>query len=115
MFYDVYAELCQKAGEKPYAVAALCGAKSNSSVAQWQKGSVPRQPILQKIADHFGVSIDYLLTGEEKSPAAEAAEPRPVTDEDIKFALFGGAGEITNEMYDEVKAFAQFVRQRHGK
>ena len=74
MFYDVYSELCKKTGEKPYAVAALAGAKSNSAVAQWQKGSIPRQPVLQKIADHFGVSIDYLLTGKEKAPAHEEPE-----------------------------------------
>ena len=69
MFYDVYAELCRKTGEKPYVVASMVGAKSNSSVAAWQRGSIPRRPILQKIADHFGVSIDYLITGEEKQPS----------------------------------------------
>lgn len=68
MFYDIYTELCQKTGEKPYAVAALAGVKNNSSVASWQRGSVPRQPVLEKIAAHFGVSIDYLLTGKEKQP-----------------------------------------------
>lgn len=65
MFYDVYAELCKRTGEKPYAVAYMCGAKSNSSVAQWQKGSVPRRQVLQNIADHFGVTVDYLLTGKQ--------------------------------------------------
>lgn len=69
MFYDTYAELCRRSGEKPYAVAALCGATSNSSVAQWQKGSTPRKPVLQKIAEHFNVTMDYLLTGEEKQPS----------------------------------------------
>ena len=34
------------------------------------------------------------------------------TQEDIKFALFGGSGEITDAMYDEVLSFAAFVRQR---
>jgi hypothetical protein len=33
-----------------------------------------------------------------------------VTDEDIKFALFGGDGEITDEMYEEVKRFAAFIK-----
>lgn len=74
MFYDIYAELCKKAGEKPYSVPLLLGAKGNDCVTQWKKGSTPRQPMLQKIADHFGVTIDYLLTGKEKSPGAEAPE-----------------------------------------
>ena len=37
---------------------------------------------------------------------------RAVSDDDIKFALFGGDGEITDAMYDEVKRFAQMVKLR---
>ena len=84
MFYDVYSALCKRTGEKPYAVAALAGAKSNSAVAQWQKGSIPRQPVLQKIADHFGVSIDYLLTGTETAPA----EPELSEDEALLLSAY---------------------------
>ena len=35
-----------------------------------------------------------------------------MSDHDIKFALFGGDGEITDAMYDEVKRFAQMVKLR---
>ena len=35
-------------------------------------------------------------------------------DEEIKFALFGGDGEITDAMFDEVKQFAAFVKQREA-
>ena len=39
-----------------------------------------------------------------------------VSDDDIKFALFKGeVDEITDEMYEEVKAFAQFVKDKHKK
>ena len=37
---------------------------------------------------------------------------REISDNDIKFALFGGDGEITDAMYDEVKRFAQMVKLR---
>ena len=40
--------------------------------------------------------------------------PKP-TDEDIKFALFNGADNITDEMYEEVKRFAEYVKQRENK
>jgi len=43
----------------------------------------------------------------------QPAQGRPeITDEDIKFALFGGAGEITDEMFEEVKRFARYVQQQ---
>ena len=39
---------------------------------------------------------------------------RPITDEEVKFALFGGDGEITDAMYDEVKRFAAFIKEREA-
>lgn len=78
VFYKIYAELCEKHGEKPYTLSVELGSKSNSAVAQWQKGSVPRGEMLQKIATHFNVSVEYLLTGKnEKSPAPKSAELIP--------------------------------------
>ena len=41
--------------------------------------------------------------------------PRVVDKQDIKFALFGGDGEITDAMYEEVLQFAAFVKSREGK
>ena len=68
---------------------------------------------LSKIAAHFRVSVDYLLGKESKKAPTETGE-RTVSDEDIKFALFGGGGEITDEMYDEVKRFAAYIKQREA-
>lgn len=39
---------------------------------------------------------------------------RSVSDDEIKFALFGGDGEITDAMYEEVRRFAAFVKQREA-
>ena len=60
------------------------------------------------IAGYLGLSPQQILTGDPKSETGKAA----VSDEDIKFALFGGDGEITDAMYDEVKRFAAFIKQR---
>ena len=67
----------------------------------------------QKIAAYFGVSVGFLL-GEDGESVPEN-EKRPVSDEEIKFALFGGSGDISDEMYDEVKKFAAYVKQREEK
>ena len=63
---------------------------------------------LSRLASWFGVSVDFLL-GNENAPAEGR---RTVSDDDIKFALFGGDGEITEEMYREVRNFAAFVKRR---
>lgn len=76
----------------------------NGTIGKWGKSS-PSADKLQKVADYFGVSVDYLLGRDSGST---------VTDDDIKFALFGGDAEITDEQFDEVKRFAQFVKERNG-
>lgn len=40
---------------------------SNGSISKW-KNSTPTPDRLQKLADFFNVSVDYLITGEEKTP-----------------------------------------------
>lgn len=69
----------------------------------------------QKIASYFDVTVGYLLGKEEQKEKAPAESgKRSVSDDDIKFALFGGDGEITDSMYEEVKRFAAFVKQREA-
>ena len=66
---------------------------------------------LAAIADYLGISADYLLGKENKTAPTETGE-RSVSDEEIKFALFGGSGDITDAMYQEVKEFAALIKLR---
>ena len=64
----------------------------------------------------YPISPDYdihIVPKGEKAPAEPGK--RSVSDDDIKFALFGGDGEITDAMYDEVRRFAAFVKQREAE
>jgi len=38
---------------------------SNGSISKW-KNSTPKVERLQKLADFFGVSVEYLMTGKEE-------------------------------------------------
>lgn len=67
---------------------------------------------LTKIAEYLDVSVDELL-GTEKEKALTETGERVITDEELKFALWGGdAKDVTDEMFEEVKRFAEFVRNR---
>lgn len=66
MFYTKYKDLCDRHGVTPYGLAIQLGAKSNSIVDVWKKGSTPRMPMLKAIADYFGVPVAYFLTDEEE-------------------------------------------------
>ena len=65
------------------------------------------------ISKYLDIPVTKILTGEDPSSKEETIQ-RTVTDADIKFALFGGDGEITDAMYEEVKRFAAFIKQREG-
>ena len=97
MFYDRFVMLCESRGVSP-SRAAIDAGLSKSTVTKWK-----RFPDAQPT----GNVIDELL-GEE------GPEPQKVSDSDLKFALFGGSGDITDEMYNEVLSFAAFVKEREA-
>lgn len=64
--YEIFSKLLQSRGVTPYKVSKETGV-SQSTLSDWKRGvSTPKQDKLQKIADYFGVSLEYLMTGEEK-------------------------------------------------
>ncbi len=105
MFFARFKSLCDRKGVSVYKACTDVGL-NRSAVAKWKAGSQPNGATAARLAAYFGVTTDHLLGRGESAQAA-------VTDEQIKFALFGGDGEITDEMYEEVKKFAAFVKQRH--
>ena len=63
--WEVFERLCKEKGVTPYRVGEVTGIKS-STFYGWKTGKyTPKQEKLQKIADYFGVSVEYLMTGEE--------------------------------------------------
>ena len=60
---------------------------------------------LSKISEYFGVSVEYLMGGE--APA--------VDEQSLKVALFGGDAVVTDEMWNEVKRYAQYIKERENE
>ena len=88
---------------------------ANGYIGQLRKGVLPDDRLLQ-IAEYLSVSTSFLLTGiTETENAPTGNGERNVSDDDIKFALFGGNGEITDAMYEEVRRFAAYVKQREAE
>ena len=110
MFFDIFKLLCEKKGVSPKKATEDIGL-SNSITTKWKKtGATPKGDTLQRIADYFGVTTDYLLTGEEtKKPPTHEGE-RKVSDDDIKFALWG-TREIDDDVLDRVRQFAKFAQE----
>ena len=64
--YSIFEELLQKHGVSTYKVSMETGI-AQSIFSSWKRGiSKPKQDKMQKIADYFNVSVNYLMTGKEK-------------------------------------------------
>ncbi len=103
--YQRIEELCQKKGVN---VTTLCRESGipRASLSDYKSGRKKSLSLdtLSKIADYFGVSVDYLYGGEA-----------PVPDEEcLKVALFGGDMDVTDEMWDEVKRYARYLKERRN-
>lgn len=73
MFYTIFIELCDKNNIKPSNLLSELGL-STGNLQKWKNGAKVNSDILLAVSAHFGVTIDYLLTGKEKSPYSELDE-----------------------------------------
>lgn len=84
--YEIFSELLQRYGVTAYKVSKATGI-SQSSLSDWKKGKVtPKTENMKKIADYFGVSIEYLMTGKDSSTKKEP-QLKPKDEKDIKNIL----------------------------
>lgn len=59
--YDKYLALLEKTGETTYQVSKATGI-AQSSLSDYKSGrSKPKSKNLKKLAEHFGVPVDYLM------------------------------------------------------
>ena len=73
-FYETYIELCAKKRKTPSAVAVENNL-SKSTVNAWKIGrSKPTDVTLSKLANYFGVSVEY-LKGEAEEPEEIKKDP----------------------------------------
>ena len=110
-FYERLKELANERGETPTGVGRIVGA-DGSTVNYWEKGHVPKNKTLDKIAKHFDVSIDYLIGNTSDRTSKNLIKSG---DDIAKVALFGGSTEVTEEMWNEVKDYVEYIKQKHLK
>ena len=75
MFWTIFLQLCANNDKSPTAVGIDLGF-SRATVSNWKNGGIPRDTALIKIADYFGVSVDYLL-GNAPEPSNAPKQPEP--------------------------------------
>ena len=104
--YDLIEELCIKKG---ISVTKLCKDCKipRSTLSDYKKGRIKSlsTDTLCKIADYFNVTVGYLC----------GAPTTAATEEELKAALFGEGVIVTDQMWNEVKNYAEFIKAKYNK
>lgn len=75
--YDTISQLCAKEGIAITVLEAKLGF-GRGSIGKLKNGGGISSARLQKIADFFGVTVDYLMTGEQKIPTLNTRDERDI-------------------------------------
>lgn len=122
--YERIDQLCKDRGITGGKMCTDLG-MSRSTMTELRKGRVTTFKLEKagKIADYFGVSVDYLLNGEQKeSPAAncdEAKVPharyRDVLQQDGIRLLLDADAKVSQEDLDDIVEFIKFKQRKNGR
>lgn len=122
MFYDIFVELCARKGVSP-SRAVLDMGFSKSIITGWKKGATPSDANLIRIADYFGVTVDYFKErlGQKEKPV-EDDEPNTLEEareilrqSGIRVLLDAEGDDFTPEEIKEIMNFIKFKHEQRGK
>lgn len=104
---DIYMRIAELCRNNSITVTELCKCCNipRASLSDYKMGRIKSLSAvtLSKIAEYFGVSVEYLLNGDTG------------IEENLKVALFGGDAVVTDEMWDEVKRYARYIKERNNE
>ncbi len=118
VFFDNYCKLCKSKGLSPTGAAVEMGL-SRAAVSAWRnKERLPQTSQLQKIADFFNVTVDYLL-GNTNTPATPTSQDDELNEylnelknrEDMRI-LFSLAKSATKEEVMQAVKIIEALREK---
>lgn len=111
-FYDRFLNLCNQKGMSPSAVTRENGLNNSISTA-WKRGAMPSGENLQKLADYFGVTVDYLLGSEKETFVAKNSNEHPKAK--LRSISRLEDSEITPEQDEEISRYIDYLLSKRGK
>lgn len=74
MFYDTFHKLCESKGVTDSRACLDMGFSRSYAAKMKNKKGAPSMDKLSTMANYFGVTVDYLLTGITENPTSDAAD-----------------------------------------
>lgn len=102
-------DICKANGTTPTALCKIITG-SSGNLATWKKGNI-RADYLQKIADYFNVSVDYLLTGQKEKAPQEIPEGLSELDAEI----IKVCSTLPEEKKQQALSYLEFLHKQGGE
>lgn len=102
--YLAFSKLLNERGVTAYKVSKETGV-TQSTLSGWKRGrSTPKTDNMKKIADYFGVSIDYLMTGKESNDENTSTEKDYAKNETERklLVLCRKANDVSEEEREDI-------------
>lgn len=98
-FFNNFQALCRSKGIAESTAALACG-KSKSSYTNWKNGAIPQNTTLYKVADYFGVTVDWLMSDHSDAHYVNAS-PAEEPGNEFRLPVYGsisaGRGVLAEE------------------
>jgi transcriptional regulator with XRE-family HTH domain len=107
MFKEIFIRLCNEKGVAPTVVCKSVGL-SDAAFSKWTDESVPRRATLMRIADYFGVSVDYLL-GNVQMDLQHFAEKEKEPTVTVDPKLLSLIDSMSEEELADLERYAEFI------
>lgn len=111
-FYEKYEKLCIQKGVSPSRAAQDVGL-SNAAASGWSDGNKPRRTTIRKLADYFGVSVDYFEGTEPKKE--NPGIPKDTEVDPIRAELLNLIEDATEEQCQDYLDMLRIVLNRREK
>jgi len=109
IFWERFYQLCKEKGTKPNPVCEELGF-SNATATHWKNGQLPGLASLEKIADYFNVSVDYLRGKSDIKKEQVTPDGVPASDELKK--LLEESSTLSEEEVRKVREYVEFLKYK---
>ena len=88
--------------------------KSPATIYRYESGDIEKLPgdLLAPLAELLNTSPAYLMGWDEAAPPAG---PRQITDQELKFALWGDVNDMDDADLAAVRQYAAFIKETKKK
>lgn len=101
--YENYAKLKETKGVNDFAVSKATGI-APATMSDWKNGRTePKIDKLQKIADYFNVSLEYLMTGKDTEKVSDSGKKYYFSDETAELAQRAFEDKSTRILMDATR------------